>query len=111
MNATYQQAILDDAKRWAFNEEQEARRSHYIDTTTPMLLAQYAHTPEKLAEAIDSANDTKRHPELFAALVRGDDAEAMRLLRGLMTAELMAMAENDAEDVAWELYDDAGASA
>ena len=95
-----------DEARWAFNAAQRQKRAEHVAWRTPQLFAQYGCDPAKLSDALDDANDVKRCPQVFTALATGDDIEAMRLLRRAINARLQALAEDAADEEAWDRYDD-----
>ena len=73
-------------------------REKYIAERTPELLREY-QTPDKWREAASEAL-LAPHGDLWHALMTGDTAEAGRLFRVIVMAELTAMAKDAAEDEA-----------
>lgn len=91
---------------WARSDLLRHARADHVLRRSPDILAEYQGSPARLSDALDHANDHKRNPAIFAALLLGDDVEAMRLLRNAMTACLQDQAEDAADQEAWTLFDD-----
>ena len=80
-------------------------RERYIAERTPELLREY-QTPAKWCEAAHEAL-LAPHGDLWHALMTGDTAEAGRLFRAIVMAELTVMARDAAEDEAYRLLPEA----